>query len=91
MAIHIYSIRLFLLTIIISIILSKHIGLVSQEPVLFATSIRNNIKYGCDGASNEQIEKAARLANAHDFILEFPDGKILSLLLQMSLRSLTSP
>mmetsp|Transcript_3513 Transcript_3513/g.8954 ORF Transcript_3513/g.8954 Transcript_3513/m.8954 type:complete len:1406 (+) Transcript_3513:103-4320(+) len=54
--------------------LREHIGLVSQEPVLFATSIRNNIRYGCDGASNEQIEKAARLANAHDFILEFPDG-----------------
>ena len=50
------------------------IGFVNQEPKLFATSIRNNIAYGCPGASNQQIEEAAKLANAHDFITSFPSG-----------------
>jgi len=54
--------------------LRDHIGLVSQEPTLFATSIAGNIAYGCPGASQEQIEAAARMANAHDFIKSFPDG-----------------
>jgi ATP-binding cassette subfamily B (MDR/TAP) protein 1 len=50
------------------------IGLVSQEPTLFNTTIRENIKYGFPGASNEDIEDAARKANAHDFIMSFPLG-----------------
>lgn len=50
------------------------IGFVNQEPKLFATSIRNNIAYGCPGASDQQIEKAAKLANAHEFITSFPSG-----------------
>ena len=47
---------------------------VGQEPALFATSIRENIKYGNPCASQEQIEAAARMANAHEFICGFPDS-----------------
>jgi ATP-binding cassette subfamily B (MDR/TAP) protein 1 len=50
------------------------IGYVGQEPTLFATTIAGNIKYGNLDATQEQIEAAARMANAHDFILSFPDG-----------------
>lgn len=53
--------------------LRQQIGLVSQEPKLFAKSIRENIALGCPEASQEQIEEAARLANAHDFIMTFPN------------------
>ncbi|KAG6398751.1 hypothetical protein SASPL_140220 [Salvia splendens] len=49
-------------------------GLVSQEPVLFATSIKENILFGKEDASLEEIIAAARVANAHDFIIEFPQG-----------------
>jgi hypothetical protein len=41
---------------------------------LFATTIRENIEYGNPGATQEQIESAARMANAHDFICGFPEG-----------------
>ncbi|XP_036912141.1 ATP-binding cassette sub-family B member 5 [Sturnira hondurensis] len=51
----------------------EHIGVVSQEPVLFGTTISNNIKYGREGVTNEDIEKAAKEANAYDFIMEFPN------------------
>ncbi|KAJ1278281.1 hypothetical protein BS78_04G068100 [Paspalum vaginatum] len=54
--------------------LRKHIGLVSQEPTLFAGSIRENIVYGTETASEEEIENAARHANAHDFISSLKDG-----------------
>jgi len=50
------------------------IGYVGQEPALFATTIRENIRYGCPGATHEQILAAAKMANAHDFISEFPMG-----------------
>lgn len=50
------------------------IGLVQQEPTLFATTIAENITYGLPGATQAQIEEAARLANAHDFIMSFPYG-----------------
>jgi len=50
------------------------IGYVGQEPVLFATSIGKNIAFGCPGCSQKQIEEAAKLANAHDFIMKLPDG-----------------
>jgi len=50
------------------------IGYVGQEPILFATSIAANIKYGNPSATQEQIEAAAKMANAHDFISSFPDG-----------------
>ncbi|CAN0446644.1 unnamed protein product, partial [Scytosiphon promiscuus] len=54
--------------------LRSRLGLVSQEPVLFAQSIADNIACGREGATREEIEEAARLANAHDFVMEFPDG-----------------
>lgn len=54
--------------------LRQRIGLVSQEPVLFAKTIRENIAYGWPSATQEEIEEAARCANAHNFICEFPDG-----------------
>ena len=47
-------------------------GIVSQETVLFHDTVRNNIAYGATGHSQEQIEAAARAANAHDFIMELP-------------------
>jgi len=54
--------------------LRDQMGLVGQEPVLFTGSIADNIKYGCPSASQQEIEDAAKLANAHDFITGFPDG-----------------
>ncbi|ELW61688.1 Multidrug resistance protein 2 [Tupaia chinensis] len=51
----------------------EQIGVVSQEPILFGTTISNNIKYGRDGVTDEEIEKAAKEANAYDFIMEFPN------------------
>ena len=54
--------------------LRQHIGVVSQEPVLFATTIAENIRYGRDGVTEEEIEAAAKAANAHSFISELPDG-----------------
>ncbi|RCV15411.1 hypothetical protein SETIT_3G054200v2 [Setaria italica] len=50
------------------------IGLVSQEPVLFAASIRDNIAYGKDNATDEEIRAAAELANASKFIDKMPQG-----------------
>ncbi|GMI66694.1 P-glycoprotein 21, ATP-binding cassette B21 [Hibiscus trionum] len=50
------------------------IGLVSQEPVLFSSSIRDNIAYGKEGATSEEIRAAAELANAAKFIDKLPQG-----------------
>lgn len=50
------------------------IGLVEQEPFLFRASIRENILYGKPDATHEEVEAAARLANAHDFIAALPRG-----------------
>ncbi|EEF47169.1 ABC transporter B family member 11 [Ricinus communis] len=52
----------------------EKIGLVSQEPVLFTSSIRDNIAYGKDGATTEEIRAAAELANAAKFIDKLPQG-----------------
>lgn len=49
------------------------IGLVNQEPLLFMTSIRENITYGKEDATLEEIKKAAELANAARFIENLPD------------------
>jgi ABC-type transport system involved in Fe-S cluster assembly fused permease/ATPase subunit len=61
-----------------SILTILHLGLVcrlvSQEPALFATSIKENILYGKDGATQEEIEAAAKAANAHTFIVGLPQG-----------------
>lgn len=54
--------------------LRKHIGLVQQEPALFATSIYENILYGKEGASEGEVIEAAKLANAHTFISSLPEG-----------------
>lgn len=52
----------------------ENIGFVFQETFLFSSSIRNNIAYGNSEATMEEIERAAKLACAHDFIMEMPDG-----------------
>ena len=54
--------------------LRDQLGMVGQEPTLFNTTIVENIKYGCPWATQELIEDAAKEANAHDFIMSFPDG-----------------
>jgi len=54
--------------------LRSQIGLVSQEPTLFATTIYENIRYGKPDATKEEIEAAAKMANAHNFICSFPLG-----------------
>ena len=52
----------------------RQISVVLQDSVLFAVSIRDNIAYGTVGASEGEIQRAARLADAHDFIMKLPDG-----------------
>ncbi|HEV7258261.1 MAG TPA: ABC transporter ATP-binding protein [Bosea sp. (in: a-proteobacteria)] len=54
--------------------LRQQIAIVQQEPVLFHRSLAENIAYGRPGASLAQIEQAARLANAHEFIMRLPKG-----------------
>ena len=49
-------------------------GNVNQEPILFNDTIFNNIAFGVEGATREQVEAAAKIANAHDFIMEKPLG-----------------
>ncbi len=52
----------------------KHIALVPQDPVIFAASARENIRFGRLDASDAEVESAARAAAAHDFIAALPDG-----------------
>ncbi|CAF3684176.1 unnamed protein product, partial [Rotaria socialis] len=52
--------------------LRERIGVVSQEPILFQTTIRENIRFGKTNATQEEIEQAAKMANAHDFIKDLP-------------------
>jgi subfamily B ATP-binding cassette protein MsbA len=54
--------------------LRNNIANVSQDVFLFRGTIADNIKYGCQNATQEQIESAAKAANAHKFITDFPDG-----------------
>lgn len=54
--------------------LRNHIGIVQQDVYLFAGTIFENISYGKPGASREEVIEAAKNANAHDFIMSFPDG-----------------
>ena len=53
--------------------LRKQIAIVTQEPILFNDTVKNNIAYGNQNASQEDIENAAKAAYAHDFIESFPD------------------
>lgn len=54
--------------------LLEHIGVVPQESVLFSGTVRDNIRYGRPGASEEEVVAAAKAAQAHDFILQLPQG-----------------
>ena len=54
--------------------LRRQIGTVAQEPILFSTTIAENIRYGRPGASQAEVEAAARTANAHTFVASFPQG-----------------
>lgn len=54
--------------------LRNHIGIVSQESILFNTSVRENIAFGMPNATLQEIENAARIANAYDFIMNLETG-----------------
>ncbi|CAF5009021.1 unnamed protein product, partial [Rotaria sp. Silwood1] len=53
--------------------LRQHVGVVSQEPILFGMSIYENIRFGKLNATRAEIEQAAQEANAHNFIMQLPD------------------
>jgi ABC-type multidrug transport system fused ATPase/permease subunit len=54
--------------------LRRQIGIVAQDPFLFSASVLENIAFGAPGATQEEVERAARLAQAHEFIVDLPDG-----------------
>jgi ATP-binding cassette subfamily B protein len=54
--------------------LRRQIGVVAQEPLLFSTSVAENIRYGRPSATMDEVTAAAKLANAHAFVTAFPDG-----------------
>jgi ATP-binding cassette subfamily B multidrug efflux pump len=54
--------------------LRSHIGVSLQEAVLFSGTIRDNIRYGRGSATDEEVEAAAKAAQAHEFIVGFPEG-----------------
>jgi ATP-binding cassette subfamily B protein len=54
--------------------LRRQIGTVAQEPVLFSSSVADNIRYGKPGATDTEVEAAAKAANCHDFVARFPQG-----------------
>ena len=53
---------------------NEMIGYIGQEPTLFAGTVEDNIRYGCDSATADQVVEAATRANAHSFISQFPNG-----------------
>ena len=58
-----------------SLNVKKHrdfIGVVAQEPILFATTIAENIRWGREGVTDKEISEAAKNANAYDFIMKLP-------------------
>ena len=54
--------------------LRRHFALVSQNPALFFGTVEDNIRYGQAGASDEQVQAAAKIAHAHEFIMQLPQG-----------------
>ena len=54
--------------------LRREIGVIAQDPFLFSATVRENIAFGRPEATDEDIERAARLAQAHDFVAALPDG-----------------
>jgi ABC-type multidrug transport system fused ATPase/permease subunit len=54
--------------------LRRQIGIVAQDPFLFSATVRENIAFGVPDATDEEVEAAARLAQAHEFVAELPDG-----------------
>ena len=54
--------------------LLSRVGIVPQETILFSGTIRDNIRYGRPSASDEEVVAAAKAAQAHDFIMSFPEG-----------------
>lgn len=54
--------------------LRKHIGVVTQESILFNDTVLNNIAFGLTDVTKEQIIQAAKIANAHEFIMQMPNG-----------------
>ena len=54
--------------------LRKNIGIVSQDVFLFDSTIYDNLVYGSEGLSDEEVIEAAKMANIHDFIMSLPDG-----------------
>jgi len=54
--------------------LRRYVGLVTQEPVLFNDTVYNNIAYGMKDKSPQEVEQAAKIANAHEFIVRLPQG-----------------
>jgi subfamily B ATP-binding cassette protein MsbA len=54
--------------------LRNHIGIVTQESILFNDTVRNNIAFGMTDASDEEVIQAAKIANAHEFIMNLEEG-----------------
>ncbi|CAF4325445.1 unnamed protein product, partial [Adineta steineri] len=54
--------------------LRSQIGIVSQEPVLFTGSIEENIRFGNPNATDDEVQAAAKMANAHEFIMDLPEN-----------------
>jgi ABC-type multidrug transport system fused ATPase/permease subunit len=54
--------------------LRRQVGVIAQDPFLFSASVRENIAFGTPEATEREVEKAARLAQAHEFIRDLPDG-----------------
>ena len=54
--------------------LRREIGVISQDPFLFSATVRENIAFGATDATDEQVEEAARAAQAHEFVQALPDG-----------------